>query len=184
VDGQPLTFSLTGLSLPQYEDLTLVPFYQLYECRYQIYFPLYSASDWATKQAELKVEEEAYIALEASTIDKVFCGEQQSESDHSFAGNDSWNGADEGVHWRRTRDRFSYQVKTAGARSLRLKGFADPESVDISIDGNLLPNIEIGKEGIVIVSLPATLSSENGTISFSSKSGSQTPRISEIRLLK
>jgi hypothetical protein len=57
VDGKPLTFQLKGLTTPAYEGIQLVPFYQLYECRYQIYFPLYSQSEWAAKQAELAAAE-------------------------------------------------------------------------------------------------------------------------------
>ena len=96
VDGKPLNFKLSGLTIPSFEGMTLQPFYQLYECRYQIYFPLYTQQEWTARQQEMAAEEQARMALEAQTVDKVFCGEQQSESDHFFSGNGSWNGTDEG----------------------------------------------------------------------------------------
>ena len=183
VAGQDMTFRLTGLTLPQYEGITLVPFYQLHDCRYQIYFPLYAAEEWKTRQQELAAEEQARIAQEAGTVDKIFCGEQQSESDHFFADAGSWNGADEGVHWRRTNNRFSYQVKTQGARMLILKGFADPEACLIDIDGHQLPVVNLSKQGIASIPLPDHLS-EVSTLTILSVDGAQTPRISEIRLMK
>ena len=97
------------------------------------------------------------MALEALTIDKVFCGEQQSESDHAFCGNASWNGADAGIHWRRTNHNFSYQVKTDGARTLMLKGFADPESLIVTIAGRELPAVQLSAEGTASLSLPTDL---------------------------
>ena len=141
VDGKPLTFKLTGLTTPAYEGIQLVPFYQLYECRYQIYFPLYSQSEWAAKQAEMAAAEKANMEMEAKTIDKVFCGEQQSESDHFFKSVGAWNGYDEGMHWRTARGSFSYQLKALGANVLRLKGFAAYERVIVSIDGKQTPRI-------------------------------------------
>ena len=59
VAGKPLTFRLTGLTLPAFEGMQLVPFYELYECRYQIYFPLYTAEQWKVRQDELAREEQA-----------------------------------------------------------------------------------------------------------------------------
>ena len=74
------------------------------------------------------------MQLEAATTDKVFCGEQQSESDHFFKSSNSWNGYDEGMHWRITRTSISYQMKAQGATTLRIKGFAGYERIVVSID--------------------------------------------------
>ena len=183
VEGKPMTFRLTGVTLPQYEGMTLVPFYQLYECRYQIYFPLYSQNEWTAKQQEMAAAEKARMELEALTVDKIFCGEQQSESDHFYSGNGSWNGADEGIHWRRTRSAFTYQVKTDGATTLRLKGFADREPIVVSLDGKQLGTATFDRQGIATLQLPA---GTKGTLklSLAAEQGKQTPRISEIRLCR
>jgi len=183
VDGKPLTFRMTGVTLPQYEGLTLEPFYKLYECRYQLYFPLYSETEWTAKQKEIAAEEQARMALEASTVDKVFCGEQQSESDHFFSGNGSWNGADEGIHWRRTRSAFTYQVKADGVKTLRLKGFADREAIVVTLGGKPLGTLRFDRQGIATVEVPAGLQG-TVTLSLAAEPGRQTPRLSEIRLCR
>ncbi len=184
VEGKPLTFKLTGLTTPAYEGIQLVPFYQLYECRYQIYFPLYSQSEWAAKQAEMAAAEKANMEMEAKTIDKVFCGEQQSESDHFFKSVGAWNGYDEGMHWRTARGNFSYQLKAQGANVLRLKGFAAYERVIVSIDGQQLDTVRLDGQGLATINLPATLQKESITLTLAAESGKQTPRIHEIRLCK
>ena len=184
VEGKPLTFQLKGLTTPAYEGIQLVPFYQLYECRYQIYFPLYSQSEWAAKQAELAAAEKANMEMEAKTIDKVFCGEQQSESDHFFKANNAWNGYDEGMHWRTARGSFSYQLKAQGANVLRLKGFAAYDRVIVSIDGQQLDTVRLDGQGLAVINLPATLQKESITLTLAAESGKQTPRIHEIRLCK
>jgi hypothetical protein len=178
-----MTFTLKGVTLPQYEGMTLQPFYQLYECRYQIYFPLYSQKEWTAKQQEIAAEEKAKMELEANTVDKIFCGEQQSESDHFFSGNGSWNGTDEGIHWRRTRTAFTYQVKTDGAKTLRLKGFAERDAIVVTLADKSLGSVNLDRSGTATVQLPAGM---KGTVklSLAAEQGKQTPRISEIRLCK
>ena len=184
VKGKPLTFTLTGLTTPTYEGIQLVPFYQLYECRYQIYFPLYSQSEWSVKQQKLAAAEKAKMEMEANTVDKVFCGEQQSESDHFFKADNAWNGYDEGMHWRTARGSFSYQLKAQGAKTLRLQGFAAYERVVVSIDGTMLDTVRLDGQGLAVINLPATLQNETLTLTLSAEPGKQTPRIHEIRLCK
>ncbi len=183
VDGKPLNFKLSGLTIPSFEGMTLQPFYQLYECRYQIYFPLYTQQEWTARQQEMAAEEQARMALEAQTVDKVFCGEQQSESDHFFSGNGSWNGSDEGIHWRRTRSQFTYNVKADGAKTLLLKGFAEREGFVVTIADKPLGTLRFNRQGIATAELPAGIGG-TVTLAIGSDQGRQTPRISEIRLCK
>lgn len=183
VDGKPLNFKLSGLTIPSFEGMTLQPFYQLYECRYQIYFPLYTQQEWTARQQEMAAEEQARMALEAQTVDKVFCGEQQSESDHFFSGNGSWNGSDEGIHWRRTRSQLTYRVKADGAKTLRLKGFAEREGFVVTIADKPLGTLRFNRQGIATAELPAGIGG-TVTLAIAAEQGRQTPRISEIRLCK
>ena len=183
VEGKPLAFQLKGLTIPTFENMTLVPFYQLYECRYQIYFPLYTKAEWAVRQEQMAADEQARMALEAQTVDKVYCGEQQSESDHFFTAEQSWNGSDEGVHWRRTRSSFSYQMKTTDAKYLLVKGFADREAIVVTIDGTSLGTVRFDPSGMATVALPADMKSPV-TVTLGAEQGRQTPRISEVRLCK
>ena len=185
VAGKPLTFRLTGLTLPAFEGMQLVPFYELYECRYQIYFPLYTAEQWKVRQGELAREEQARQQLETRTVDKVFCGEQQSESDHFFAASNSWNGSDNGVHWRRTRGVFGYQVKTVGARVVRLSGVGDDrQQLSLMLDGRSLGTVAFDGKKMVEVALPEGLTAETAKLEIAAVEGKETPRISEVRLLK
>ena len=183
IDNRSMTFKLSGVTIPSFEGLTLQPFYQLYECRYQIYFPLYTEAEWTAKQEELAAEEKARMELEAQTVDKVFCGEQQSESDHFFSGNGSWNGSDEGIHWRRTRGQFTYQIKTDGAKTLRLKGFAEREAIVVKLGETSLGTVRLDRNGTATLPLPADT---KGTLvlTIGAEEGRQTPRISELRLCK
>ncbi len=183
VDGKPLTFQLTGLSLKQFEGMQLVPFYRLYECRYQIYFPLYNQQEWAVKQREIAESEKAAMELETKTIDKIFCGEQQSESDHFISSDISWNGADEGVHWRSTRSFFAYQVKIDGSKKIMLKGFNDGgRKFKVSLGGNVVGTVNLDANGCVVVNLSGN---QQGTVELKIVPENQeTPRISEIRILK
>ena len=179
-----MTFALKGLTTPAYEGIHLVPFYQLYECRYQIYFPLYSQEEWSKKQEEIAAAEKASMQLEAATTDKVFCGEQQSESDHFFKSTNSWNGYDEGMHWRITRTSISYQMKAQGATTLRIKGFAGYERIVVSIDNQQLETIRLNQQGQAEIKLPTACQNETATITLAAETGRQTPRIHEVRLCK
>ena len=181
--NRPMHFHLTGVTLPQFEGMTLQPFYELYECRYQIYFPLYSEAQWNEQKQRLAAEEKARMELEQQTTDKVYCGEQQSESDHFFSQQNSWNGADGGIHWRRTRQAFSYQMKTDGARTLRIKGFADRERFSVSIGDKQLGTHSLNRQGMAIIELPESITSP-ATVTIMPEQNRQTPRISEIRLCK
>ena len=184
VDGKPLTFALNGVSLPQYEGMQLVPFYQLYECRYQIYFPLYSQSEWTTKQQKITQAEQARMLLEEQTVDKVFCGEQQSESDHFFQSDRSWNGSDGGIHWRRTRGTFSYQLRRAEAKHLMIQSFAGERGqIRLSANGTDIGTFTPNSQGSIIANLPE-MSGETFKLEFSAVNGQETPRISEVRALK
>ena len=183
VNGKPMQFRLSGVTLPGFEGMTLQPFYQLHECRYQIYFPLFTQQEWVQKQAEIAAQEKAKMELEAKTVDKIFCGEQQSESDHFFSGNGSWNGADEGIHWRRSRGAFSYSMKTDEAKTLRLKGFADREGFTVTVGEQALGTFHLDRQGQAEIQLPEGLTGTL-TVSITAEQGRQTPRISEIRLCR
>ncbi|MBR2629953.1 MAG: glycoside hydrolase family 127 protein [Bacteroidaceae bacterium] len=185
VAGRPQTFELSGLTLPQFENMKLVPFYKLYECRYQIYFPLYSSAEWNEKQQKLAEAEKERMALEAQTTDKVYCGEQQSESDHFFASTNSWNGSDNGVSWRRTRGSFSYQMKAADAKTIHIKGFTgDRQSIRVSINGTEISSIRLNREGMAMIDFPTNIKEEKVTLEIAAEADRETPRICEVRLCK
>ncbi|MCR4603667.1 MAG: glycoside hydrolase family 127 protein [Prevotella sp.] len=184
VADKPMNFRLTSLTLPQFEGMTLQPFYQLYECRYQIYFPLFSQQEWTAQRQQMAAREQARMALEAQTVDKVFCGEQQSENDHFFADENSRNGAEGDTHWRRTRKMFCYRMNATGATKLRITGFAaDKDSFELAIGTTVIDSsVVLDQNGIAEVAMPQT----EGIVELRiiARQGRQTPRISEVRLLR
>ena len=161
-----------------------MPFYKLYECRYQIYFPLYSSAEWNEKQEKIAAAEKERMALEAQTVDKVYCGEQQSESDHFFASSNSRNGSENGTSWRRTSGSFSYQMKADGAKTIRLKGFGDRQSVLVSANGTAIGAFRFNREGLISAELPSSIKADKLTIEIAAEAGRETPRITEVRLCK
>ena len=123
------------------------------------------------------------MEMEERTVDKVFCGEQQSESDHFFSSSNAWNGTDEGIHWRRARGAFSYQMKADGATQLLLKGFSDREAVVVTLNEQPIGTAKFDRQGRATVALPQGISG-TATLKLAAEQGKQTPRISEVRLLK
>ena len=72
VTNRALTFQATSVIYPdKYKRLQLVPFFQLYDTRYIIYWPLTSSEKLAARQQFLRENEEAKLALEKQTIDRL-----------------------------------------------------------------------------------------------------------------
>ncbi|WP_419214082.1 beta-L-arabinofuranosidase domain-containing protein [Maribacter sp. X9] len=166
------------------DSLELQPFFEVHDARYQMYFQTYSNNDYKEKQALLKQQEIAAAALEAKTIDKVSCGEQQPEVGHLYKGEKSNSGYDEDKFWRSTRGYMSYQLLNRN-----LAG----EFLDISA----LDGIELDAIKISINDKPAEIiSAENKTIRIklndvevmnvriTSANEKPSPRFYELRILE
>ncbi|GAA4782650.1 beta-L-arabinofuranosidase domain-containing protein [Microbacterium gilvum] len=72
-------------------EVELEPFAGIHDSRYTIYWPVDGPG-----RREALVAQDAHLALDAATVDVVAFGEQQPESDHAFAGDDStvWSDGD------------------------------------------------------------------------------------------
>lgn len=185
-EGGPLTFTLHGVQPERYEGMVLEPFYRIHECRYMVYWPVYSADEWEENRAQLAKEEQARAELDAITLDKVTCGEQQPESDHFVRMEQSEAGNDEGTHWRSASGWFSYQLQTKGRRPARIRLALRPEQkrdAKVWINGMEAGTIADGGE-VQTVEVPASLRSKD-TLEVRIARGSQTrtPHIYEVRLL-
>ena len=166
------------------DSLELQPFFEVHDARYQMYFQTYNAEEYKEKQAILKQQEQQAAALEARTVDKVSCGEQQPEVGHLYKGEKSFSGYDDDRFWRSTRGYMSYQLSNH-----TLEG----QFLDIAaLDDVKLENIEI-----TINDEPAEIhSTENGTIrillkdsqiinvKISARNEKPTPRFYELRIVK
>ena len=193
IDGKPLTFHLSGLAPKKFASgMELTPFFRLAESRYILYWP--QATTDKARELFLRMEEEERItqAAERITLDKVICGEQQPESDHAFQSENSWNGYDNGLHWRQAKGWFSYQLKNKDtqAKYLYVKSLksSNKEGYDLLINGRKPAILQEGSKlmgdtalqcYLLPENLPATVKLE---IKFIAVKGGVTPKVTEVRL--
>lgn len=190
VKSEPLTFIARNIHPSLYENLKLVPFFRLHECRYTIYFPLVSESELELRKKNAAEEEDKYAALEKRTADKVSCGEQQPESDHFMKTQNSQTGNDNGIHWRETREWFSYEMRNMdrNAKTIRMTFKPDENrNAEIWINEQKTGTIQQGSSnGLEVIDfvIPESLRTEDRMeIRIETKSTLVTPRIYEIRLI-
>lgn len=168
----------------QLDSLELEPFFEVHDARYQMYFQMYTKEDYTEKQALLKKQEIEAMAIEAKTVDKINCGEQQPEVDHHYKGEKSDSGYDDGNFWRNTSSYISYQLVNKN-----LSG----KFIEISfLDNYKLDNLEV-----LINEKPVEIISKNNkfirlnvhtneilNLKIKSKDGHPTSKIYQIRIVK
>ncbi len=165
------------------DSLQLQPFFEIHDSRYQMYFQVFSDSEYNNLKETRRKEEAEYLALEAITIDKVNCGEQQPEVDHDFKGEKSFSGNEEGLFWRSTRGYFSYNLKNKNRKGNKLILEAieplDSKNFDIYINENLISDFMIeGKKMTILKEF-----SDDFQIKITAKKDKPSPRFSIIRLV-
>jgi DUF1680 family protein len=64
----------------------LVPFYEVHDSRYTLYWPVAAPGEMARRRTALVEADRGPLALDAKTVDMVAFGEQQPETDHGFRG--------------------------------------------------------------------------------------------------
>ncbi|MEZ0539833.1 glycoside hydrolase family 127 protein [Fibrella arboris] len=165
------------------DTLTLQPFYEVHDARYQMYFQTFTQAAFDEQKTRLKQQEAEAIALDASTIDKVNCGEQQPEVDHQYKGEKSDSGYDDERFWRRTRSAITYQLqnKDQAGKYIDIRALDDinPENVRFFINdkpAEILSvagkTIRLQTDGQAIISLK-----------IMARTGMNTPRFNQIRLV-
>jgi len=194
VTGKPLTFHLSNLYPDTYKaGIELIPFSTLHASRYIIYWPQATAEEAEKIRLKMAQDEEKRLQLDAATIDKVVCGEQQPESDHFIASEKSTAGVFEDTRWREAEGWFSYQLKNNDltGKYLYVACFNNDRSrdFDILIDGERVKKLSLtGGKGMVPEVLILPVSEESAkkrtiTVQFSAMPGSRTAKITELRLL-
>lgn len=112
VAGSPIRFQTAGLARTR--DVSLAPFYQVVDQRYTVYWKVYSPAEWEKRTADVAGAEARRKEIERRTVDRVSIGNDQSERDHGFKGENSTAGNFEIQHWREARNGwFSYELKVA-----------------------------------------------------------------------
>ncbi|MEN5085959.1 glycoside hydrolase family 127 protein [Sphingobacterium faecium] len=112
IAAKPLHFSLAGLRLgKEHISMELEPFYKIHDSRYIIYWPQATEKQLAELQEKMERDELESLKLDALTLDKVVCGEQQPESDHFIQQQNSVAGVFDDTRWREAEGWFSYIMK-------------------------------------------------------------------------
>jgi DUF1680 family protein len=165
------------------DTLTLQPFYEVHDARYQMYFPTFTQAAYNEQRARLKQQEAEAIALEAITVDKVNCGEQQPEVDHQYKGEKSDSGYDNERFWRRTRSYFSYQLQNKGlvGKHIDIIALDDIKQENVRFLVNDNPAEVLVSQGNR-VRLKAD-GKETITLTIVAQNGKSTPRINQIRIV-
>lgn len=166
------------------DSLELQPFFEIHDARYQMYFQNYTKEQYQEKHALLKQQEIEALALEAKTIDKINCGEQQSEVDHRYKGEKSDSGYDDTKAWRSTKSYISYQLlnKNKSGKYLDIICTADFKTDKITILINEKPASIISSANKTIRLNVEKIEEVNITIK--SNDGSNSPKFHQFRILK
>lgn len=198
VAGHPLTFTAAGLiDSDKYRNVQLVPFYQIQDARYMVYWPVTTPAGLLARKEELRRKDEEKRALEARTVDQVTPGEQQPESDHGFRGEQTETGSHRDRHWRHAAGWFSYQLRNPkrAARTLRVtySGGDKNRQFSILVNGQPLANVQMtgnpqGDFYDVEYPLPEALRQASAptelTVRFQAAPGSTAGGVYDVRLLR
>lgn len=184
-DGQ-MRWTVDCVKPQQYSDLRLVPFVNLSEHRYQIYFRTLSPEKYDEQMAKIREAEVQRAKLEARTVDVVICGEQQPETDHDFSQASSRAGGDDdNRHWRETEGWFAYKMKVNDAKVLSLSVSCEAgRSAEVILDGQSIGVLPEGN-GAQVIELPVHKPQGGiAEIRIVALNGKTTPRVYEVRSLK
>lgn len=166
------------------DSLTLQPFYQIHDARYQMYFQTFTQKDYEKQKEAQKQKEMELLDIEAKTVDKINCGEQQPEVDHQYKGEQSNSGYNDEKFWRNTRSYISYQLQNKNKAGKYIEiSTLDPikaENFEILINGNPA-KINSIESKIIKIQIPEQ---ENFELKINAKNKIPTPRFYQIRILK
>lgn len=160
-----LRFTLDGV--------TLKPFFDVHETRYQMYFQVLNLQEFE----EFKEEKEREKAFEESIIDQINLGEQQPEADHAYKGEKSNSGYDQGAFWRNTTAYISYEMTNKGGSKLYIYALDKISNMKVEINGEVR-RLTLGEGNRAWVDLK---NEKNISIKIQpAESGGRTPRLTKI----
>lgn len=111
VEGKPLVFHTQDVGRPS--DVEMIPFYQIHDRRYSVYWDLYTEREWQAEDSLYHAEQLRLKELESRTIDVLNVGETQDEDNHGLKGENSNVGEFMDRQWRQATEGgwFSFNVK-------------------------------------------------------------------------
>ncbi|MFS2721415.1 glycoside hydrolase family 127 protein [Bacteroides thetaiotaomicron] len=189
-----LAFSYDGNVYPtqKSKSLELIPFFRLHNSRYAVYFRQVSEEQFKTIQEEMATAERKATELANQTVDLIFPGEQQPESDHGIQYEASETGTDKDHHFRRAKGWFSYnlKVKEEASQLMITVRQEDRNKAVILLNNEKLtvhPTIsKADKDSFITLCylLPRKLKAGSCEILFKPDGTEWTSAIYEVRLLK
>ncbi len=194
--GDALSFVYKGAVHPATDKpLELIPFFRLHNARYAVYFRQADEQQLKAIIEETERVERQAMELAQRTVDLVFCGEQQPESDHNIKFENSKTSIQNDRHFRRAAGWFSYDLKVKEGTATQLmlltvKNNRVPTA--ITVNGQLLTAKPVtadasgDKEGLetATYTLPEALQPGTYTVRFAPANGQNTADIYEVRLIK
>lgn len=133
-------FTTHGVGRPH--DVALNPFFSLHDQRYTVYLDVFTQSEWAAREAELRAQQERERALNARTVDTLRIGEMQPERDHQLTGERTGAGEHLGRKWRHATEGgwFAFEMAVAPDEENSLLctywgSEVGPRTFDILVDG-------------------------------------------------
>ena len=194
LNGNKLAFSYDGNIYPAQmgKPLELVPFFRLHNSRYAFYFRQTSEEQFKAIQEEMATAERKATELANQTVDLIFPGEQQPESDHGIQYEESETGTHKDRHFRRAKKWFSYNLKVKKEASQLILTIRkeDRNKTMILLNNErltLTPTIsKADKDGFITLNylLPQKLKAGSCEILLKPDGTEWTSAIYEVRLLK
>ncbi|MCH7408277.1 glycoside hydrolase family 127 protein [Belliella sp. DSM 111904] len=174
------------------EALNLMPFYELHDSRYQVYWPILDVEEVESFRESLKSKDELMLRLERMTLDKVAAGEQQPESEHDFRDVSSKTGQIDGRFWRSTSTSFQYTLKNPANEGATLRVTYLPvqsgKPFHVLVNGEVIAKEQISsKDEALIIDKDYDISGldqDTLEVKFESVDGEETAPVHFIRVLK
>ncbi|MDH5706674.1 MAG: glycoside hydrolase family 127 protein [Candidatus Aminicenantes bacterium] len=199
VKGSPLTFHTVNAGKP--DEVTLIPFYKLFNKRYAIHWRLFNEKEWqdyeARQQARAAEEARKQKMLLELTVDAVRIGDRGSEQEHNLQSERSASGRHRGKSWRHATNGgwFSYELKVLPGQPMTLMctywGSGLGRNFDILIDGEKIATqvVNVNFPGDffdVTYKIPAELTEgkEKVTVKFQAHPGSTAGGVFGCFMLK
>lgn len=147
VDLKSLTFVTKATGQPS--DITLKPFYTLYNKYYSVYFDFFTREAWTARQAGYEAAKQQQKLIDDQTIDYFRIGEMQPERDHNLTASEkSYVDIALGRTGREARAdnyfTFDMKVQPGIANSLMLTYIGDDKNrkFDVKIDGVVIATVD------------------------------------------
>jgi DUF1680 family protein len=180
------------------QDLKFVPFYEIYDQQYAVYFKHLTPSQWQRQAQDIQKQHERQLAYEAATVDLITPGYQQPEIEHHVQSYMSQVGDDHGSKFREaSRDGwFAYDMQVDPDVPMQLmirywggewqRRVFDIQVNDVTIATQTLLTDKPGDFLEVTYPIPTALTAGRGqvTVRLVSHTGKLGARVFHLRMVR